>query len=283
MAKKKAKKKAKGRSTKRAKPSKKAKSKRGVKKAARKTTKKVARRKRAKKAARKSTKKTARKVTRKVARAAKPKPPRRTKHVAPPTRITPPPVVDVTPMPPPAPPPISFPDPFGPPAEGEPGDRSAPARSGAGARVGDPAPDFELPDESGRTHTLAQYRGQRVVLYFYPKDDTPGCTAEACGFRNRLGAFADRRAAVLGVSPDTVESHQRFAQKYGLTFPLLADKDHQVAAQYGVWVEQERAGQKSMGIARTTFIIDENGRVAHVFRNVRPDGHEEEVLRQLVS
>jgi peroxiredoxin Q/BCP len=140
-----------------------------------------------------------------------------------------------------------------------------------------------LPDQTGQTHRLSGYRGQKLVLYFYPKDDTPGCTTEACGFRDRLGSFTDRSAVVLGVSPDSAESHRRFVDKYGLTFPLLADTGHAVAQRYGVWVAKSRPGTTSMGIARTTFLIGTDGRIAHIFRNVRPDGHEQEVLDRLAS
>jgi peroxiredoxin Q/BCP len=119
------------------------------------------------------------------------------------------------------------------------------------------------------------------VLYFYPKDDTPGCTLEACGFRDRLGQFTDHNAVVLGVSADPIESHQRFAQKYSLTFPILSDADHKVAERYGVWVEKTFGGEMSMGIARTTFIIDAGGRIEHIFRDVHAEGHEQEVLEHL--
>ncbi len=148
-------------------------------------------------------------------------------------------------------------------------------------QVGEMAPDFDLPDQTGRRHSLAQYRGRKVVLYFYPKDDTSGCTAEACGFRDALGSFDARNAVVLGISPDPVDSHQRFAQKYSLTFPLLADEGHRVAEQYGVWVARQRYGTASMGIGRTTFVIGPDGRIAHVFKNVHPEGHEAEVLQTL--
>jgi peroxiredoxin Q/BCP len=151
----------------------------------------------------------------------------------------------------------------------------------AGLRAGDPAPDFELPDQTGKLHRLSDYRGRRVVLYFYPKDDTPGCTKEACGFRDRLGDFTGRNAAVLGVSPDSVDSHRRFVEKFGLTFPLLADEGHRIADQYGVWVEKNLYGKPSWGIARTTFVIDADGRIEQVFRNVKADGHEQEVLSRL--
>lgn len=147
--------------------------------------------------------------------------------------------------------------------------------------VGDAAPDFHLLDQHRQTHNLAQYRGRYVVLYFYPRDNTPGCTTEACGFRDRLNSFSDRDVVVLGISPDDVDSHSRFADKYGLPFPLLADPDHAVAERYGVWVEKQMYGKSSMGIARTTFVIDPEGRIAHMFLNVRAEGHEQQVLDRL--
>jgi peroxiredoxin Q/BCP len=150
-----------------------------------------------------------------------------------------------------------------------------------GPDAGEVAPDFELCDESGRVHTLAQYRGQKVVLYFYPKDDTPGCTTEACAFRDAAGMFRDRNTVVLGVSPDGAESHQRFAQKYGLSFPLLADEGHRVAERYGVWGAKRPGDSASLGIARTTFVIDASGYVVHVFRDVKPDRHPQEVLEHV--
>jgi thioredoxin-dependent peroxiredoxin len=221
-----------------------------------------------------------------MTRATRPKLPRRTTQTAPPpTPIAPPPppvVVEMPPMMPPAPEPPPPPPPDFSPLEG--GETESEADIGGVARgpaVGDVAPEFTLFDQDGKTHTLAQYHGRKVVLYFYPRDDTPGCTVEACGFRDRMGAFADRDAVVLGVSPDPVGSHQRFVQKYQLTFPLLADEGHAVAEKYGVWVEKTRMGKTSMGIARTTFVIDADGRVAHVFREVRPEGHEEAVLSKL--
>jgi len=236
--------------------------------------------------------KTAKRATRpKAVRSARPA--RRTLPAAPPiaTPVGAAPVVDVESAPPA--PSVMGPAPAGTgggegsAGEGGEAHGSAPALDAelvtAGPEAGDMAPDFALPDETGRIHRLSDYRGKRVVLYFYPKDDTPGCTTEACGFRNRLGEFSDRDAVVLGVSPDPPASHQRFAQKYGLTFPLLADEDHRVAQQYGVWVEKVRYGARSMGIARTTFIIDRDGRIAHVFRNVRPEGHEQQVLDRLAT
>ncbi len=211
-----------------------------------------------------------------IKRAAKPKLPRRTTQAAPPTiRVSRPPVVDVTPVTPPSPPTSLFSD------TGPTGTTPSPAAPPVVLNVGDMAPGFALPDQNGKTHWLSQYHGQTLVLYFYPKDDTPGCTTEACGFRNRLGEFTDRNAVVLGVSPDSAESHEHFAQKYGLPFPLLVDDGHSVAERYGVWVEKGRVGAVSMGIARTTFVIDGDGKIAHVFRDVRPEGHDQEVLNKL--
>lgn len=147
--------------------------------------------------------------------------------------------------------------------------------------VGALAPDFELMDAQGRAHRLSEYQGRRVVLYFYPKDDTPGCTKEACGFRDVFSELTDRDVVVLGVSPDSVDSHKRFVGKYGLNFPLLADRDHAVAEQYGAWGEKNRYGKITIGIRRTTFVIDKSGRIEHVFTNVRADGHEHQVLKYL--
>jgi peroxiredoxin Q/BCP len=244
------------------------------KKVVRKVAKKTAKRKTAKKVVKRPVKAVKAKRAVKVA-PAKPKRPRRTKQALPPKKLAaPPPVMEVEPV---GPAPAAPPRVTAPPVEAE---MLEAARRPMPA-TGDLAPDFQLADEAGGVHSLAQYRGKRVVLYFYPKDDTPGCTAEACGFRNSLGAFTDRNAVVLGISPDSVESHQRFAQKYGLTFPLLADVGHKVAESYGVWVEKERLGEKTMGIGRTTFVIDGNGRIAHVFRDVRPEGHDQEVLQHL--
>jgi len=146
-------------------------------------------------------------------------------------------------------------------------------------RPGMPAPDFALSDETGEMHTLASYRGRRVVLYFYPKDNTPGCTREACGFRDALDEFESRNAVVLGVSPDASESHAAFAKKYRLTFPLLADESHAAAERYGAWGEKRGSdGQLRLGILRSSFVIDEAGRIAQVFRQVNPAGHEQEIL-----
>jgi len=145
------------------------------------------------------------------------------------------------------------------------------------------APDFTLPATDGSTVRLLDLRGKKVVLYFYPKDDTPGCTKEACAFRDNLGVLQSMGVVVLGVSPDSVASHQRFAQKYGLPFPLLADEGAQVATTYGVWKEKKQYGRTYMGIERTTFLIDENGIVQRVFPKVKVDGHVEEVIEAIRS
>jgi thioredoxin-dependent peroxiredoxin len=143
------------------------------------------------------------------------------------------------------------------------------------------APDFELTSDSGESVRLSQFRGQPVVLYFYPKDDTPGCTAQACGIRDSYDDFTERGAVVLGVSPDDESSHVKFKQKYGLPFTLLADPTHEVAEQYGVWAEKRFAGKTYWGVERSTFLIDEDGRIAKVMRRVKPDTHVEKVLAEL--
>ncbi len=146
---------------------------------------------------------------------------------------------------------------------------------------GKPAPDFELTSDSGERVRLSSLRGQPVVLYFYPKDDTPGCTAQACGIRDAWGEFSRRGALVLGVSPDNETSHVKFKEKYGLPFPLLADADHAVADEYGVWVEKKNYGKTYMGVQRSTFLIDPDGAVRHVIPKVKPDTHDDEVLAAL--
>ncbi|WP_152560755.1 thioredoxin-dependent thiol peroxidase [Thermus caliditerrae] len=147
--------------------------------------------------------------------------------------------------------------------------------------AGSLAPDFALPDQDGRLHRLADYRGRWVVLYFYPKDDTPGCTKEACGFRDRMGDLQDLGAVVLGVSADGVESHKRFAEKYGLNFPLLADPERQAILAYGAWGKKNLYGKEYEGVLRQTFLIDPEGRIAKVWRKVSPEGHAEEVAEAL--
>jgi thioredoxin-dependent peroxiredoxin len=146
---------------------------------------------------------------------------------------------------------------------------------------GETAPDFTLPADDGRQVKLSALRGQPVVLYFYPQDDTPGCTKEACAFRDRSADVKAQGAVVLGVSPDDVESHSRFRDKYSLNFPLLADVGHQVAERYGAWREKNLYGKKSMGVQRSTFLIDRDGKVRKVWKRVSVDGHDEDVLSAL--
>lgn len=147
--------------------------------------------------------------------------------------------------------------------------------------AGDIALDFELSSDEGEVVKLSDFRGSRVVLYFYPKDDTSGCTTEACELRDRQQELDLRGATVLGVSPDSVASHQRFKAKYSLTFTLLSDPDHSVAAAYGAWGEKKRYGRTYEGILRSTFIIDGEGRIEKVFANVRPKGHGDQILAAL--
>jgi thioredoxin-dependent peroxiredoxin len=142
------------------------------------------------------------------------------------------------------------------------------------------APDFELQADDGSTVRLSDLRGRKVVLYFYPKDNTPGCTKQACELRDRFGELQER-AEILGVSPDSVQKHQRFREKYGLPFRLLADTEHEVAEAYGVWKRKSMFGKKYWGNERTTFVIDEEGRIARVFPQVKPDAHAELVLEAL--
>jgi peroxiredoxin Q/BCP len=149
-------------------------------------------------------------------------------------------------------------------------------------KVGQPAPDFTLPSTDDTDVSLSSFKGkQAVVLYFYPKDDTPGCTREACSFRDLRAVFNEHGAEILGVSPDTVKSHKKFQEKFQLTFPLLADSDHAVAERYGVWQLKKFMGREYMGIARTTFVVDKNGKIAAVFPNVKVEGHAEKVLEAL--
>jgi len=149
--------------------------------------------------------------------------------------------------------------------------------------AGDVAPDFELPDQDGRPVRLKDFRGQRVVVYFYPKADTPGCTTQACGVRDRKADYAQAGAVVLGVSPDPVAKVQKFHEKYALDFPLLADEGHGVAEAFGVWVEKSMYGRKYFGNERTTFIVDSEGKVAEVLRKVKPAEHDEQVLAALAE
>jgi len=135
--------------------------------------------------------------------------------------------------------------------------------------VGTIAPDFTLPDQNGELHTLSQYRGQKVILYFYPKDNTSGCTKQACGFAELYPQFREKGAVILGVSRDSVSSHKKFEQNYGLPFTLLSDPDREVIEKYGVWQEKKNYGKVTMGIVRSTYLIDENGVVAKVFSAVK--------------
>jgi len=148
---------------------------------------------------------------------------------------------------------------------------------------GRPAPDFELTSDSGDAVKLSELRGKPVVLYFYPKDDTPGCTTQACAIRDNYDEFAERGAVVLGVSPDSETSHVKFKEKYGLPFTLLADTDHAVAEQYGVWGEKKYMGKAYMGVNRSTFVIDVDGTVKKVMHDVKPATHADDVLSALTG
>jgi peroxiredoxin Q/BCP len=148
---------------------------------------------------------------------------------------------------------------------------------------GERAPDFALPDQDGNEVSLADLRGQPVVLYFYPRADTPGCTTQACGVRDRSGEYGDAGARVIGVSPDSVEDVKKFADKYGLDFTLLADADHAVADAYGTWGEKSMYGKKYWGVQRATFLIDADGVVAKVFPKVSPKTHDDVVLAALAD
>ena len=147
--------------------------------------------------------------------------------------------------------------------------------------VGQPAPEFTLPDQEGTPVSLSDFRGQRVVVYFYPQADTPGCTTQACGIRDHAADYDAADAVVLGISPDPVERVKKFAHKYDLGFTLLADEDHAVAEAYGVWVEKSMYGRTYWGNERTTFVIDPDGRVAEVLRKVKPAQHDDLVLAAL--
>lgn len=145
----------------------------------------------------------------------------------------------------------------------------------------DPAPDFILTADDGSTVRLSELRGRKVILYFYPRADTPGCTVEACEFRDALPRIEEEGAVVLGISPDPVKDLAKFRDKYDLNFRLLADEDHQAAEEYGVWKEKSMFGKKYMGVERSTFVIDEEGRIARAFHQVKPQGHAAEVLQEL--
>ena len=164
--------------------------------------------------------------------------------------------------------------------------RTAPPRMSAATsapRIGQPAPALNVQDETGRMVRLANLRGTWVVLYFYPKDDTPGCTREACAFRDGLSQLHARGAVVIGASPDSTASHQRFKTKFQLNFPLLSDTEQRVAQAYGVWKQKAMYGRTYMGIERTTFLINPQGRIARIFPKVQVDGHADEVLAALTE
>jgi peroxiredoxin Q/BCP len=147
--------------------------------------------------------------------------------------------------------------------------------------VGAKAPAFSAPDQTGKVISLADFEGETVILYFYPKDDTPGCTAEACSFRDSHKLMVERGVNVLGVSPDSVKSHAKFAEKFKLPFPLLADEGHKIADAYGMWVEKSMYGRKYMGVERSTFVIDGTGRIAAIHRKVKPAEHVGDLLGSL--
>ena len=148
-------------------------------------------------------------------------------------------------------------------------------------KVGEPAPDFELTSDQGKRIKLSNYRGKRVIVYFYPKDDTPGCTTQACGFRDRYPVIEEKNAVVLGISPDGVASHQQFKTKFNLPFTLLVDEDHAVAEKYGVWGEKSMLGKKYMGIIRSHFVIDEQGKIVDVQVNIKPTDSVEQALKMI--
>lgn len=149
--------------------------------------------------------------------------------------------------------------------------------------VGDLAPDFTLPTDSGEELTLSSLRGRPVVLYFYPKDDTSGCTTEACEFRDLVPRFDSSKAVILGVSPDSVASHKKFKDKYELTFPLIADTEKVACQAYDVWKEKSMYGKKYMGVERTTFVIDAEGKIARVYNKVKPAGHAADVMEAVAA
>jgi thioredoxin-dependent peroxiredoxin len=148
-------------------------------------------------------------------------------------------------------------------------------------KIGSMSPDFSLDGDDGKKHSLKEFRGKKIVLYFYPKDDTSGCTKESCSFRDNLSAIKKKGAVVLGLSADGTDSHRKFISKYDLNFPLLSDESKSVLEMYGVWKLKNFMGRKYMGIERTTVIIDEKGKISHIFPKVKVDGHTEEVLNAL--
>lgn len=155
---------------------------------------------------------------------------------------------------------------------------TAAAKKSSGLSVGDKAPEFKLPVDGGGSVSLSGLKGKNVVLYFYPKDDTPGCTIEAKDFRDRIAAFEKADTVILGVSKDSVKSHDKFKEKYCLPFNLISDEEGKMCEDYGVWVEKSMYGKKYMGIERTTFLIDKQGKIAKIWNKVKVDGHAEELL-----
>ena len=147
--------------------------------------------------------------------------------------------------------------------------------------VGTKAPDFTLPDQNGNMHSLSEYRGKKVILYFYPKDNTPGCTKQACGFAERYPKFTDKGAVVLGISKDSVASHKKFEEKYGLPFTILSDPELKVIQAYDVWKEKKNYGKTYMGVVRTTYLIDEEGKIAKAFDKVKAADNPEQMLGEL--
>lgn len=149
-------------------------------------------------------------------------------------------------------------------------------------KTGDIAPDFELLDQEGKSHKLSDYLGKKVILYFYPKDDTPGCTKEACGFRDNFAEYRKHGIIILGVSKDSEKSHSRFAEKYSLPFTLLSDNETTVAQAYGVWGLKKMMGREYYGMNRVTYVIDEEGKVLQVYKKVKPEHHAEEILKDIL-
>lgn len=148
-------------------------------------------------------------------------------------------------------------------------------------RIGDTAPDFLLPAQDGKKYSLKNFRGKKIVLYFYPADDTETCTAQACMFRDNNSAIQKAGAVILGISPDSFSSHQKFSAKYHLNFPILSDDTKEVIKRYGVWKKKQMFGRTYMGVVRTTFIIDEQGKISHIFPKVKIKGHGEKILQAL--
>lgn len=148
-------------------------------------------------------------------------------------------------------------------------------------KVGQLAPDFELPDQNGKIHKLSTYRGQQVLLYFYPKDETPGCTKEACTIRDNFPTFEKLKVKVFGVSVDSVKSHKKFSEKYNLPFTILADEKKEAVKKYGVWAKKKFMGKEYYGTYRTSFLIDPKGKIAKIYENVKPEIHAKEVLKDL--